>query len=500
MTDERRKAVKPVCGSSILHREETAESASERRRRESERKKEKNMAKMMKSLKMRSMYVLHFVLVTAVMMAAWFTQYAPALDPLNARTVNIAVSACYIIVSIFLYRTYNAYKIGMYRIGEAFYAQTLANLFANGITYAFACLIELKLLNFVPVLLVLLAQLVISALWCLSANKLYFSMHKPMKTLVIYKNEEDLDKLSEIIHFENRFEIDGKLKDPQDIFDIIPALEGYHTVVISGIEATLRNGIVKACIDKDIDCYFIPHTGDVIIAGAKHIQSFSVPIMRARRAVLRPEYAFAKRALDIVLATLALIVASPFMAVTAIAIKLYDHGPALYKQVRLTKDGREFEILKFRSMRVDAEKDGVARLAAEHDNRITPVGKVIRAIRFDELPQIFNILCGDMSIVGPRPERPEIAAQYEEEMPAFSLRLQVKAGLTGMAQVYGKYNTEPRDKLKMDLMYINNMSLMQDLELIFATVRILFMKDSTEGIQQGQVTASKHEAESDKSA
>ena len=454
----------------------------------------------MKSLKMRGMYVLHFVLVTAVMMAAWFTQYAPALDPLNARTVNIAVSACYIIVSIFLYRTYNAYKIGMYRIGETFYAQTLANLFANGITYAFACLIELKLLNFVPALLVFLAQSVISALWCLSANKLYFSMHKPMKTLVIYKNEEDLDKLSEIIHFENRFEIDGKLKDPQDIFDIIPALEGYHTVVISGIEATLRNGIVKACIDKDIDCYFIPHTGDVIIAGAKHIQSFSVPIMRARRAVLRPEYAFAKRALDIVLATLALIVASPFMAVTAIAIKLYDHGPALYKQVRLTKDGREFEILKFRSMRVDAEKDGVARLAAEHDNRITPVGKVIRAIRFDELPQIFNILRGDMSIVGPRPERPEIAAQYEEEMPAFSLRLQVKAGLTGMAQVYGKYNTEPRDKLKMDLMYINNMSLMQDLELIFATVRILFMKDSTEGIQQGQVTASKHEAESDKSA
>lgn len=171
-------------------------------------------------------------------------------------------------------------------------------------------------------------------------------------------------------------------------------------MVVSGIEATLRNGIVKACIDKDIDCYFIPHTGDVIISGAKHIQSFSVPIMRARRAVLRPEYAFAKRALDILLAALALVVASPFMAVTAIAIKLYDHGPALYKQVRLTKDGREFEILKFRSMRVDAEKDGVARLAAEHDNRITPVGKVIRAIRFDELPQIFNILKGDMSIVG----------------------------------------------------------------------------------------------------
>ena len=181
-------------------------------------------------------------------------------------------------------------------------------------------------------------------------------------------------------------------------------------------------------------------------------------------------------------------------------IKAYDHGPAFYKQVRLTKDGRRFEILKFRSMRVDAEKDGVARLAATDDDRITPVGKIIRAIRFDELPQIFNILKGDMSIVGPRPERPEIAAQYEEEMPAFSLRLQVKAGLTGTAQVYGKYNTEPKDKLKMDLMYINDMSLKEDLKLIFATVKILFMKESTAGVQQGQVTANKHEHAVEKSA
>ena len=277
-------------------------------------------------------------------------------------------------------------------------------------------------------------------------------------------------------------------------------MDGYHTVIISGIEATLRNGIVKACIDKDIDCYFIPHTGDVIIAGAKHVQSFSVPIMRTKRAVLKPEYAFTKRALDIIIAAIGLIIASPFMAVTAIMIKAYDHGPAFYKQVRLTKDGRRFEILKFRSMRVDAEKDGVARLAATDDDRITPVGKIIRAIRFDELPQIFNILKGDMSIVGPRPERPEIAAQYEEEMPAFSLRLQVKAGLTGTAQVYGKYNTEPKDKLKMDLMYINNMSLKEDLKLIFATVKILFMKESTAGVQQGQVTANKHEHAAEKSA
>jgi lipopolysaccharide/colanic/teichoic acid biosynthesis glycosyltransferase len=198
---------------------------------------------------------------------------------------------------------------------------------------------------------------------------------------------------------------------------------------------------------------------------------------------------FVKRAFDIFVSGLALIAFSPIMLVCAIAIKT-DGGPVLYKQTRLTKDGREFKVLKFRSMRVDAEKDGVARLSTgDKDDRITPAGKIIRKLRFDELPQLINILRGDMSIVGPRPERPEIARQYEEEMPEFALRLQAKAGLTGLAQVYGQYNTTPYDKLNMDLMYIANPTLMQDLRICFATVKILFMPESTEGVAEGQTTA-----------
>ena len=178
------------------------------------------------------------------------------------------------------------------------------------------------------------------------------------------------------------------------------------------------------------------------------------------------------------------------MAAVAIAIKLTDHGPIFYRQCRLTKDGKKFDVLKFRSMRVDAEKDGVARLSSgEHDDRITPVGHFIRKCRLDELPQLINILKGDMSLVGPRPERPEIAAQYEEELPEFDLRLQAKAGLTGYAQVYGKYNTTPYDKLQMDLMYISNPSIIEDIKIMFATVKILFMPESTEGISEGQTTA-----------
>lgn len=198
----------------------------------------------------------------------------------------------------------------------------------------------------------------------------------------------------------------------------------------------------------------------------------------------------AKRVLDFCSSLAAIIVLSPFMALTAIAIKLYDGGPAIYKQIRLTKDGKEFEIYKFRSMRVDAEKDGVARLSTgDKDDRITPIGRFIRKCRLDELPQLFNILKGDMSVVGPRPERPEIAEQYYKTMPDFKLRLQVKAGLTGYAQIYGKYNTDPYEKLEFDLLYINNMSVLRDLELVFATFFVLFSRESTAGIEEGTVTA-----------
>ena len=148
----------------------------------------------------------------------------------------------------------------------------------------------------------------------------------------------------------------------------------------------------------------------------------------------------------------------------------------------MTQGGRNFEIYKFRTMVQNAEKLSGARLASEHDPRILPVGRLLRATRLDELPQIYNILKGEMSVVGPRPERPELAAEIIKEIPEFSYRLKVKAGLTGYAQIYGKYNTTFYDKLKMDLMYIRNYSLLLDLKLILMTPKILLMKESTEGV------------------
>ena len=329
-------------------------------------------------------------------------------------------------------------------------------------------------------------------MWAYIANKVYFATNPPKKTIVIYRNEEDLSRLNEVSKFSQKFDVQEYLKcNFDDYRDLLKAIEPYEVVFAVGVSATLRNSIAKECVEKGIQGYFVPHVGDIIMMGSRHVVQFSVPVMNVGRAYLDPEYLVTKRAIDIVVSILGIIILSPLMAVVAIAIKAYDGGPVLYKQTRLTKDGKHFKIWKFRSMKVDAEKDGVARLASEKDDRITPVGRVVRACRFDELPQLFNILKGDMTIVGPRPERPEIAEQYEKVLPSFRLRLQVKAGLTGTAQVYGKYNSTPYDKLEMDLLYIKNMSLLEDIKLMFATIRILFLKDSTSGIEEGQVTAVK---------
>ena len=237
------------------------------------------------------------------------------------------------------------------------------------------------------------------------------------------------------------------------------------------------------------------------------------PVTVDRKTNLHEHRAYwcVRRAQDIFFSLLALIALSPLMLLTSIAVWIDSPGASpVFSQLRVGRNGKLFRLYKFRSMCPNAESklndllqdnemDGPV-FKMKDDPRITRVGHFIRKTSIDELPQLVNILKGDMSIVGPRPERPEIAAQYEKEMPAFSLRLQVKAGLTGIAQVYGRYNTEPRDKLKMDLMYINKMSLAEDLKLIFATIKILLMKESTQGVEQGQTTAEKTEKVVEKSA
>lgn len=282
------------------------------------------------------------------------------------------------------------------------------------------------------------------------------------------------------------FESDGLQALEQEI------LTNYDGVILWDMDTALRNKLLKFCYSRGIRVYMMPKIPDIMIKGSDQLHLFDTPILLTREYAMTIEQRVVKRLIDIVCSLLLMIAASPFMLVTAIAIKLYDGGPVFYKQVRCTRDMREFQILKFRSMRTDAEKDGVARLAEKNDSRITPIGKFIRKVRIDELPQLFNILSGEMSFIGPRPERPEIIRQYQEDMPEFTFRTKVKAGLAGYAQVYGKYNTTPYDKLKLDLFYIENYSVWLDLKLMLLTLKILFQSESTEGVNAGQTTAAKH--------
>lgn len=386
-------------------------------------------------------------------------------------------------------RLYDGFVVSLYRISEMVYSQSLAVLISDGLMFIIIWILSTIFPPIYPMILCFVCQVLISVLWCLFAHRWYFKHILAKPTLIIYDQREDFDNLIQEYGLSKKFNV-LKIEEIHHFLQCGGDFNSAEVVFLYGIHSHERNIVLKRCLYEGITVYSIPRIGDMIMTSAKTVHLFHLPMLKVERFNPNPEYMFFKRIFDIVVSELAIIILSPVMAATAISIKLYDHGPILYKQCRLTRDGKKFNVLKFRSMKVDAEKDGVARLSTgENDDRITPIGHFIRSCRIDELPQLFNVLLGDMSIVGPRPERPEIASQYEKILPEFKLRLQAKAGLTGYAQVYGKYNTTPYDKLNFDLMYLSKACFLEDLRICFATIKILFQKDSTEGVQEGQTTA-----------
>lgn len=451
------------------------------------------MTRFKHDLILRIIKIMDAVLVTVPFALCWYLYYAKHIaSPFYAKGDYLVVALFFVLFIIFG-RVYDAFLMSMQRISEIVYAQFLAVAVSDFIMYIVIWLLSKHLPNILPGVAALVGQVILAAVWAYNAHHAYFKIFPPQATAVIYDTRQGTEKLI------GKYGLDSKYKvvltaTADECIANLAMLDGVSTVFMSGIHSHDRNVILKYCVENNIGTFVIPRIGDTIMSGAYPMHMFHLPMLKVGRYHPQPEYLFIKRLLDIVISAAALVILSPIFLITAIAIKATDHGPVFYKQIRLTKDGKEFGILKFRSMRVDAEKDGVARLSSgDHDDRITPVGKVIRACRIDELPQLLNILRGELSIVGPRPERPEIAAQYCEEMPEFSLRLQAKAGLTGYAQIYGKYNTTPYDKLVMDLMYIAHPSIVEDLKIMFATVKILFVPESTKGVAEGATTAMEQE-------
>ena len=442
--------------------------------------------------RLRFAKALNVLLVTIPALLVWLFCYAP-VDSLYSQWKPVAfVFVGFVALYVTYGRIYGSFYISMSRISEMVYSQCLAMIMSDVLLYIVLCLICRRILPVWQMGVTLVVQACLSVIWCVSAHKWYFKTYPPKKTAIVYGCDEDFYTLIDAYGLRKKFDVQRSLYVAQCVDNECDLIRGMEIVFLYDVHSSDRNRILKYCVEQNITAYILPRISDVLMSGAKRVNLFHLPFLRVDRYDPNPEYLFLKRMFDILVSAVALVILSPVMLSTAIAVKLTDGGPVFYKQKRLTKNGKEFYVLKFRSMRQDAEKDGVARLSTgDRDPRITPVGHVIRKLRIDELPQLFNILGGSMSIVGPRPERPEIAAQYEEKLPEFRLRLQAKAGLTGYAQVYGKYNTTPYNKLQMDLMYIAHPSFLEDLRIIFATVKILFQQESTEGIAEGMETAQK---------
>lgn len=438
---------------------------------------------------LRTVKLLDVLLLTLPFAAVWYGYYGMRIVAPYRNQGNWVILLLFAALYIINGRIYDAFLVSYQRVSDLIFSQTLAAFLSDFMLYLVCWVLSRRLPSVWPILLAFAAQILLAALWASGAHRLYFALFPTRRTVVVWEVRAGLERLIHQYGLSRKFQV-NRVIDAAECMADLSVLEDAETVFLADVPSHPRNKIIKYCVEKDISVFMIPRVGDVMMSGAHRMHMFHLPMLRLDRCDPTPEYLFFKRVFDLLVSGAALLLLSPVMLITAICIRKSDGGPVFYRQCRMTKNGEEFQVLKFRSMKVDAERDGIERLSSgDKDDRVTPVGKVIRKLRIDELPQLFNVLSGKMSIVGPRPERPAIARQYEKELPEFRLRLQVKAGLTGYAQVYGKYNTTPYDKLLMDLLYIARPGILQDMAILFATVKVLFSPESTEGIGEGQTTA-----------
>jgi exopolysaccharide biosynthesis polyprenyl glycosylphosphotransferase len=427
--------------------------------------------------------ILEVAVLTIVYYILWRKGYDRGVFPNYFGNGKYVLAGVYALLVVVLFNNFEGFRFGYLRLSEVIISQWIAVVIANFITFWQLCLIANVVISPVPILMLTVLDGVIVFVCCYIYVFLYHKLYAPKNMVMVYGSENAVYL---------KFKMDTR-KDKYHVTKLISATEGYEAicaqlkeydaVILSDVEVQIRNDIMKFCYENRIRTYVAPEISDIMVRGATEICLFDTPLMLVRGRGLTVTQKVIKRFVDILLSLLAMIIASPVMLLVALAIKIEDGGPVFYRQDRVTLNGKVFSILKFRSMIVDAEKNGKSQPATGRDPRITKVGNLIRATRIDELPQIINILKGDMSIVGPRPERVEHVEQYTRDLPEFAYRLKVKGGLTGYAQIYGKYNTSAYDKLRLDLMYIENYSILLDIKLILLTLRIILKKESTEGFE-----------------
>lgn len=403
-----------------------------------------------------------------------------------SRTM-VVVTITFVATMFMMTRIYGKFDIGRKKSKPIVYSTFLAAMITDVVTYVMNIImktIEPDVISFqwLDVLLLLVTlgiHLLEITIFSYVGNELFFMIIPPEKCILITRWETDLEKISiGLQKYKKQYRIarvvDYRRRDLEGL------LLHMDTAILYDLPLETRDYLVNFCYEHLINIYLNPEIPDVVENMAEHYLLDDVSMLHTQVQGLTYEQRFLKRTFDIVFSLLAIILLSPVFIIIAVLIHMDDEGPIFFVQKRATRDGKIFKVIKFRTMKVHSKNIS----AVENDLRITRIGHKLRKYRLDELPQLFNILRGDMSFVGPRPEMLENVWAYTEEMPEFKYRLRVKAGLTGLAQVVGKYNTSPKDKLILDMVYIERFSIWRDIKLIFQTLIVFLKKDSTEGFDK----------------
>ena len=412
----------------------------------------------------------------------WDRNYADVIIAPFFRRGNWVVVLIYTFLTAIVYKAYRCTRFGYLKRSDLIYYQLIGTAIVNFITYFQISVIGRRFLAVAPMLRMTLVDFITIISAALLVSQLYFRLYPPRRLVVVYGSHKAAELVLKMSTRVDKYMICESISCTEGLKRITEQLNGFDGAILCDIPAELRNDLLKYCCGHRIRTYTAPKISDILMRGGDELRLFDTPLILCRNEGLTPEQRFVKRIFDVAVSAVFLLLFSPVMLACAAAIRLEDGGPVFYRQRRLTRDGAVFDVLKFRSMIPDAEADGEAVLAADGDKRITRVGRLLRRFRLDELPQLLNILRGEMSLVGPRPERPELTTAYTAQYPEFPYRLQVKAGLTGYAQVIGTYDTEPIDKLKMDLIYIEQYSLLMDIQILLMTFKTALFPPRTNAV------------------
>ena len=435
-------------------------------------------------LKLALMLVL--ILITAYLFFnTWVYTYNEMLRMPYIMKGNYFLTLVYTVLYIIFLTIYEGFGIDQKKLSSVLYALTLTVVTTNILIYLVG-IIPAAAIGFMPILPLItltIKDFVALIIWSLISKKIFKMLYPPTPMLLISNQENENAAIEKFNERKDIYNIVDSISVERPFNEIKDKCDKFSNVVIGDIPSELRNDIIKYCFNNSINIYALPKLSDILMKYSEDLYSFDAPMYYSSNEGITLMNEIIKRAFDIVFSLIVLIIFSPLFLLVSILIKIEDGGNVFFMQERVTKDNKIFNIIKFRSMCMDADKHGV-RPTGVVDDRITKIGNIIRKTHFDEFPQFINVLIGDMSVVGPRPERKEHVELYTQDIKEFEFRLKVKAGITGLAQIYGRYNTSAYDKLKLDLIYIKSFKFIFDIEIILKTLQVVFLKEKSEGFDE----------------